>query len=69
VNQVAIALASPLTVRVVLAGAPAVVFLLQLVDGRLSPSPYSLGSAVLHGVFAVGSVLARRCAILAAALA
>jgi drug/metabolite transporter (DMT)-like permease len=63
VNQVAIALASPLTVRVVLAGAPALVFVLQLLDGRLSPSPYSFGAAVLYGVFAAGSVFARQRAI------
>jgi drug/metabolite transporter (DMT)-like permease len=66
VNQIAIALASPLTVRVVLAGAPALVFVLQLLDGRLSPSPYSFGAALLYGVFAAGSVLARHRAIRAA---
>jgi hypothetical protein len=61
--KVAIALASPLTVRVVLAGAPALVFVLQLLDGRLSPSPYSFGAAVLYSVFAAGSVFARQRAI------
>jgi hypothetical protein len=66
VNQIAIALASPLTVRVVLAGAPALVFVLQLLDGRLSPSPYSFGAALLYGVFAAGSVLARHRVIRAA---
>jgi drug/metabolite transporter (DMT)-like permease len=66
VNQIAIALASPLTVRVVLAGAPALVFVLQLLDGRLSPSPYSFGTALLYGIFAAGSVFARQRAIRAA---
>jgi len=51
-NQVAISLASPLTVRVVMASAPVIVFLLQAIDGRLSPSPYSLAAALLYGVFA-----------------
>jgi drug/metabolite transporter (DMT)-like permease len=66
VNQVAIALASPMTVRVVLAAAPALVFVLQLLDGRLSPSPYSFGTALLYGVFAAGSVMARQRALRAA---
>jgi hypothetical protein len=46
-DQVGISLASPLTVRVVLALGPVVIFLLQLVEGRLSSSPYSLVSAIL----------------------
>ncbi|MBI2015320.1 MAG: hypothetical protein HYS77_07265 [Candidatus Rokubacteria bacterium] len=68
VNQVGISLASPLTVRVVLAVGPVLIFLLQLIEGRLSPSPYSLASAVLYGVFAVSATLVRRRAIRSAAL-
>jgi drug/metabolite transporter (DMT)-like permease len=61
VNQVGIALASPLTVRVALAVGPVLIFVLQLVEGRLSSSPYSLTCAVLYGVVAVtGAVLRRR---------
>ncbi|MGH7354581.1 MAG: hypothetical protein ACRELS_08420 [Candidatus Rokuibacteriota bacterium] len=63
VNQVGISLASPLTVRVVLAGAPVLIFLLQLVDGRMSASPYSLASGVIYGVFAVSAAVTRRRAI------
>ncbi len=63
VNQVAISLASPLTVRVVLAVGPVVIFVLQLADGRFSPSPYSFAAAVLYGVFASLAVLARQRAI------
>ena len=69
VNQVGISLASPLTVRVVLAVGPALTFLLQLADGRLSSSPYSLGAAVFYGVFAIWAALARRRAISRAAFA
>lgn len=69
VNQIGIALASPLTVRVVLAGAPAVIFVLQLVEGRLSSSPYSLAAAVTYGVVAVAAAVARRRTIRAAVLA
>jgi drug/metabolite transporter (DMT)-like permease len=60
VNQVGTALASPLTVRAVLAVGPVVIFVLQLVEGRLTPSPYSLGCAVLYGSFAVSAAVARR---------
>jgi len=63
VSQVGISLASPFTVRVVLAGAPALVFVLQLVEGRLSPSPYSSGSALLYGACAIWATVARRRAI------
>lgn len=59
VNQVGISLASPLTVRVVLASGPALIFLLQILEGRLSSSPYSLASAVLYAVFAVSAALTR----------
>ena len=63
VNQVGISLASPLTVRVVLAVGPVLIFLLQLAEGRLSSSPYSLASAALYGVCAGAVALARRRAI------
>jgi drug/metabolite transporter (DMT)-like permease len=59
VNQVAISLASPLTVRVVLATAPAIIFLVQLIEGRLSASPYSLAAAMLYAVVAIGAGFAR----------
>jgi len=65
VNQVGISLASPFTVRVVLAAAPALVFVLQLVEGRLSFSPYSIGSAVLYGACAIWATVARQRAIAA----
>jgi len=60
VSQVGISLASPFTVRVVLAGAPALVFVLQLVEGRLSSSPYSIGAAVLYGACAIWATVARQ---------
>jgi drug/metabolite transporter (DMT)-like permease len=60
VSQVGISLASPLTVRAVLALGPVLIFGLQLVEGRLSPSPYSLAVGVLYGLFAVSAAVARR---------
>jgi low temperature requirement protein LtrA len=60
VSQVGISLASPLTVRAVLALGPVLIFWLQLVEGRLSASPYSLAVGVLYGIFAVSAALARR---------
>ncbi len=60
VNQVGIALASPLTVRVALAVGPVLIFVLQLVEGRLSSSPYSLTCAVLYGVVAITAAVLRR---------
>jgi hypothetical protein len=63
VNQVAISLASPLTVRVVLATAPALIFFVQLVEGRLSASPYSLTASILYGVVAISAGFARQRAI------
>lgn len=68
VNQVAISLASPLTVRVVLATAPALIFFVQLVEGRLAASPYSLTAAILYAVVAVSAGFARQRAIRSAAL-
>ena len=58
-NLVGISLASPLTVRAVMALGPVLIFGLQLVEGRLSPSPYSLATAALYGIFAVAAALAR----------
>src|SRR5262245_4544518 len=63
VNQVGIALASPLTVRVALAVGPVLIFVLQLADGRVSSSPYSLTCAVLYGLVAVTAAVLRRRAI------
>jgi len=63
VNQVGISLASPLTVRVMLATVPVLIFFVQLVEGRLSPSPYSLTAAVLYAVVAISAGLARQRAI------
>jgi hypothetical protein len=63
VNQIGVALASPLTVRVAMAIGPVLIFVLQLIEGRLTPSPYSLGCGVCYGVFAVAAGLARRRAI------
>jgi drug/metabolite transporter (DMT)-like permease len=63
VNQIGIALASPLTVRVVLALAPLVVFVLQWEEGRLPPSPFSLATAGLYGGCAIAAALARGQAI------
>ena len=64
VNQVAISLASPLTVRVVMASAPVITFLFQTIQGRLSPSLYSLAAAMLYALFAILAGLARQRAIL-----
>jgi hypothetical protein len=63
INQVVISLASPLTVRVVMASAPVIIFLLQTIEGRLSPSLYSLAATVLYALFAVSAGLARQRAI------
>ena len=63
VNQIGVALASPLTVRAVLAVGPVLVFLLQIVEGRLPSSPFTLAACVLYALFAVASAVARRRAI------
>ena len=60
VNQIAIALASPVTVRVVLAAGPTVVFALQALEGRLPSSPFTLAACVLYGALAVAGAAARR---------
>ena len=69
VNQIGISLASPLTVRVVVAVGPVLILALQVVEGRLSPSPWSLGAALVYAVFAVAATLERRRAIAAPAAA
>ncbi len=63
VNQVGISLASPLTVRVVLATGPVLIFCFQLIEGRLSASPYSLTAATLYAAVAISAGLARQRAI------
>ena len=63
VNQIGISLASPLTVRVVLATGPVLIFFVQLIEGRLSPSPYSLTAAILYAIVAISAGLARQRAI------
>ncbi len=63
VNQVGISLASPLTVRAVLATGPVLIFFVQLIEGRLSASPYSLTAAILYAMVAISVGLARRRAI------
>ena len=67
VNQIGISLASPITVRGVLALGPVLVFLLQLWEGRLMSSPYSLTSIVLYSTFALSAAFVRQRATLAAA--
>jgi len=68
VNQIAISLASPLTVRVVLAAGPVLIFFLQMIEGRLAASPYSLIAATLYAFAAVAAAIARQRAIRATAL-
>src|SRR5215467_2049644 len=63
VNLVAISLASPLTVRVVLAVGPVLIFFGQLVEGRLTVSLYSLMAAILYGLAAISAAIARQHAI------
>ena len=66
VNQIGVALASPVTVRAVLAMGPALVFALQLVEGRLSSSPATLATCLLYAVLVIAATIARRRAIPAA---
>lgn len=63
VNQIGISLASPLTVRVVLATGPVLIFFFQIIEGRLSASPYSLTAAALYAAVAISAGLARQRAI------
>jgi len=68
-NQIGISLASPITVRGVLALGPVLVFLLQLWEGRLLSSPYSLTSIVLYSTFALSAAFVRQRATWSAASA
>ena len=63
VNQVAISLASPLTVRVVLAVGPVLIFFLQMIEARLAASPYALTAATLYAFAALAAAIARQRAI------
>jgi hypothetical protein len=63
VNQLAISLASPLTIRVVLASGPVLIFLFQLIEGRLSASPYILAAALLYATPPIAAGAVRRRAI------
>lgn len=63
VNQLAISLASPLTVRVVLAVAPVLIFFVQIEEQRLAASPWSLITAILYAFATTAAVVARRRAI------
>jgi hypothetical protein len=58
-----VALASPITVRAVLAVGPVLVFALQLLERRVSFSPATLAACALYGVCALAAVVARRRAI------
>ena len=66
VNQVGVALASPVTVRTVLAVGPALVFGLQALEGRLSPSPWTLAVSLLYAAVALASAVVRHRAMSAA---
>ena len=68
VNQIGISLATPITVRVVMALGPVAVFLLQLAAGRFALSPWSLACALLYSTLAVAAAVARRVSIRAAPL-
>jgi len=59
-NQLGVALASPMTVRVVHVAGPVLVFAFQLAEGRLAPSPWSLAVIVAYSVAAVLSATARQ---------
>lgn len=63
VNQIGVSLASPVTVRAVLAVGPVLVFALQGLEGRLSPSRATLTACLLYAVVAVAAAIARRRAI------
>ena len=63
VNQLAFSLASPLTVRVILAAGPILIFLFQMIEHRLSASRYSLVAVMLYGFATTLAALARQRAI------
>jgi hypothetical protein len=56
-------LAAPLTIRVVLASGPVLIFLFQLIEGRLSASPYTLVAALLYAMASIAAGASRRRAI------
>jgi hypothetical protein len=60
-------LASPLTVRVALSLGPVFIFALELIEGRLVSSPYSLAAAGVYSFFAIGAAGARQRATRSAA--
>jgi drug/metabolite transporter (DMT)-like permease len=59
-NQRGLALASPMTVRIVHAAGPVLVFTLQFLEGRLPASPWSLAVIVGYSACAVLSATARQ---------
>jgi drug/metabolite transporter (DMT)-like permease len=59
-NQRGLALASPMTVRIVHAAGPVLVFAIQLLEGRLPASPWSLAVIVGYSASAVVSATARQ---------
>ncbi len=63
VNQIGISLASPITVRVVMALGPVAVFLLQLPAGRFALSPWSLACVLTYSALAVGAAAVRHARI------
>jgi len=66
-NQRGLALASPMTVRIVHAAGPVLVFAIQLVEARLPASPWSLAVIVGYSGSAVLSATARQWQIAAEA--
>jgi drug/metabolite transporter (DMT)-like permease len=60
VNQLGIALAPAMTVRGAMALGPVLVFVLQLYEGRLRASGYSLAVIVLYSIFAILAAVARQ---------
>jgi drug/metabolite transporter (DMT)-like permease len=59
-NQRGLALASPMTVRIVHAAGPVLVFAIQLLEGRLPASPWSLAVIVGYSASAMLSATARQ---------
>jgi drug/metabolite transporter (DMT)-like permease len=59
-NQRGLALASPMTVRIVHAAGPVLVFAIQFLEGRLPASPWSLAVVVGYSASAVLSATARQ---------
>jgi len=59
-NQRGLALASPMTVRIVHAAGPVLIFAIQFLEGRLPASPWSLAVIVGYSASAVLSATARQ---------